>query len=85
MLALLNILDIKQDPDALFHWLMAIALEIVVVGMLIGALIGVVTFWRKQMPPKQRAVIGAFAGFFISIAGVVVLLICSEALRYLML
>ena len=85
MLALLNILDIKQDPDALFQWLMATALEFVIIGMILGALVGVVTFWRKQMPPKQRAVIGAFAGFFVSIAGLVALLICSEALRYLML
>ena len=85
MLAFLDFLDSKQDPELLYKWVMNVSLELVVSGILLGGVVGVLVFWRKRTPVKQRAVIGAFAGFFVSIFGVVALLVIAEALKFLML
>lgn len=78
-----DIIDAKIDPALFFSWAYELALELVVTGILLGALIGVLFFWRVGRPIRHRAVIGAFVGFYLSIFGVVALFLFAEAYHFL--
>ncbi|MCB1682186.1 MAG: hypothetical protein H6858_01825 [Rhodospirillales bacterium] len=78
-----QILDAKIQPELVLKLTVNIALDLVVCGLLLGGIIGVVGFWRIKRPAKHRAVIGAFTGFFLSIFGVMALLIFAELYKFL--
>ncbi|MCL4679180.1 MAG: hypothetical protein KJ017_11385 [Alphaproteobacteria bacterium] len=78
-----DIVQSKIDPELVFYWTYNLSLELVVMGILLGAFIGAVFFWRVKRPARHRAVIGAFVGFYLSIFGVVALFVLAEAYQIL--
>ncbi|MBK9584394.1 MAG: hypothetical protein KA099_03090 [Alphaproteobacteria bacterium] len=80
-----DLLNSKIEPEVVLKWTLNLSLELVVCGLLLGGIIGVLFFWRVGRPAKHRAVIGAFTGFFLSIFGVLALLIFAELYQFLAL
>lgn len=78
-----DLLNSKIEPEVVMKWTLNLSLELVVCGLLLGGIVGVVFFWRVNRPMKHRAVIGAFTGFFLSIFGVLALLIFAELYQFL--
>lgn len=80
-----ELLNSRIEPEVLLKWTLNLSLELVVCGLLLGGIVGAVFFWRIDRPVKHRAVIGAFTGFFLSIFGVLGLLIFAELYQFLAL
>lgn len=78
-----DIINAQIDPAILFSWAYNLSLELVVTGILLGAFVGAVFFWRVNRPARHRAVIGAFVGFYLSIFAVVALFVLAEAYQIL--
>ena len=78
-----DLLNSKIEPEVVMKWTLNLSLELVVCGLLLGGIVGAVFFWRVNRPMKHRAVIGAFTGFFLSIFGVLALLIFAELYQFL--
>lgn len=78
-----DLLNSKIEPEVVMKWTLNLSLELVVCGLLLGGIVGAVFFWRVNRPIKHRAVIGAFTGFFLSIFGVLALLIFAELYQFL--
>ena len=78
-----DLLNSKIEPEVVMKWTLNLSLELVVCGLLLGGIVGAVFFWRVNRPMKHRAVISAFTGFFLSIFGVLALLIFAELYQFL--
>lgn len=77
--------DLDKHPEYLIDWVLNFSLDFVVSCMLLGGVVAILFFSRKNPSLKQRAVLGAFAGFFISLFALVALLALAELFRFLSL